>query len=303
MTLNLIADVGGTNVRFACATGDNRLINRQDYRTDAFETFGEALGEYLSRLSVDEPISSASLAAAGPLIGDSIKLTNGSWTLRRDEISRRLNGAPVALFNDLQAAALSLPYLSRQQFETIYAANRPAPTASRLAVNVGTGFGASTVVYSHDGWISVPSEAGHMSLPGLLTDQLEMNNLNATQFACVEDILSGPGLAKLYAHLCSTDRQPEDILSRQQVDPAAATAASVFTLLLGTVCGDLVLATAAWGGIYLFGSVAKTWAGEVDRELFIERFLAKGKVSNAMKHVPINLVTDPDAPLVGLARN
>ena len=305
----LVADVGGTNVRFARARSGGRIEDVVEHESAAYGRFGDALDAYLAN-SVDgiDSCCGALIGAAGPVGDDEIRLTNGRWSIRREDISRRLGGCPVRLFNDLQAVALSIPVLEPGDLVTVVAGNADtAKATTRLAVNVGTGFGAATLIAGPRGWMSMASEAGHIALAATTAAEFELCQSPHLHLQSIEDVLSGPGLEHLYSHFCQQAgvapavRHSREIFERLDSDTIARRSADMFTVLLARICGDLVLATAAWGGLCLFGSVIQGWHAHADIEAFRRHFAAKGKMSARMATVPVRLVTNHAAPLIGLA--
>ena len=303
----LVADVGGTHVRFARALADGRLADWDERATAGHPEFADALGAYLEAVGGAGDCNGAAIAAAGPPSGDEIKLTNGVWTIRRSEVSRRLGGAPVRLFNDLEAAALAIPWLDAGDLIPVVTPGRtPSGEGARLAVNVGTGFGGAALVPVPGGWASLAAEPGHMTLGATSAEELALRTGARPPVRSVEDALSGAGLVSLYRFFAGTEtdvRTSQQILARTGADSAAARATETFTVLLGRVAGDLVLAAGAWGGIYLFGGVVEGWQAVADADLFRAQFTAKGKMADRMATVPVHVVTNDAAPLIGLARH
>ncbi len=305
----LVADVGGTNVRFARACPGGRIEDVVEHQSAAYGQFLDALDAYMSGLGDSaEGCSGALIGAAGPLDDDEIRLTNGRWTIRRKDISRRLGGCAVRLFNDLQAVALSIPILEPADVLTIAGVGPEVKaSATCLAVNVGTGFGAASLIAGPSGWISIASEAGHIALAATTAAEFALCQSTQSRLESIEDVLSGPGLETLYAYfrqhsgVPTAVRHAQEIFERLDSDEIARQSADMFTSLLARVCGDLVLATAAWGGLYLFGSVIRGWHAHADIEAFRRHFAAKGKMSKRMAAVPVRLVTNHAAPLIGLA--
>lgn len=305
----LVADVGGTNVRFARAWDDGELADRAEHGTAGCPTFAHAVAAYLRQIGGLADCTSASVGAAGPVARGEIRLTNGDWTISPAEVSASLGGVPVSLFNDLQAAALSIPFLEPADLTPVVTPDVPPEAGgARLAVNVGTGFGAAALVPAAAGWLSVASEAGHMTLGATASDELALVAKLAPGGASVEDILSGGGVVRLYRYFAAhrdlaADLHSQQVIALAAADPAARRALDVFTSMLARVAGDLALATAAWGGLYLFGSVALGWCAQADLAAFRDRFVAKGKMAARMRAVPAFAVTNEAAPLIGLARH
>ena len=303
----LVADVGGTHVRFARAVEGGRLVDRTEGDTVRHADFAEALGAYLETVGAAGPCAEASIAAAGPVAGGAVRLTNGTWTIRRDAVSRRLGGVPVHLFNDLQAAALGIPWLEAADLLAVVAPEAPAAEGARLAVNVGTGFGAATLVPAPGGWASLAAEPGHMTFGATTEGELALRRDARPPVRSVEDALSGGGLVGLCRFYAgpgaAAPATSREILARAADDAAAGRAVEAFTALLGRVAGDLVLAAGAWAGVYLFGGVVEGWHATADTRLFAAHFTDKGKMSARMAAVPVHVVTNEAAPLIGLARH
>lgn len=304
----LVADVGGTNVRFARALEDGALADRAEHGTAGYPAFADALAAYLEGIGGTEGCASASIGAAGPVAGGDVRLTNGAWTIRGADVSPLLGGVPVSLFNDLEAAALAIPWLEPADLRPVVTPEAaPEAGGALLAVNVGTGFGAAALVPAGEGWISHPGEPGHMTFGATSAEELALRSDLEPPALSVEDLLSGSGLVSLYRRFAGPGAggpgHSQEVLARTGSDEAARRSVELFTTVLARVAGDLVLATAAWGGVYLFGSVALGWREGADLAAFRERFTAKDKMAARMAAVPVYAVTNEAAPLIGLARH
>jgi glucokinase len=296
----LIADVGGTNVRFARVIDQENVVDRCSYPVARFESFLDALRAYADETDSGlSGCSSAAIGAAGPVAMGSAHLTNIAWSIQEAEVADEI-GAPCTLVNDVEAAAYCLPALSAHEFFVIGNATPKLETAHRLlAANIGTGFGAAILIKTPSGWFSSPSEAGHMSLP--LPEGFEVNI--RPRFKSVEHVLSGRGLASLHNTL-GEDRavlEAADICSRTSSDPKCAATLGLFTEIAGDVLGNLALAVAAWDGVFLFGSVAKGFARVADHARFRKAFEDKEAMSEWMKRIPVAVVEKQDAAMFGLA--
>lgn len=301
-SLRLVADVGGTNARFAQASAEGGLHARRAYKLCDFDSFMDALRVYREETG-SVPYRDFALGGAGAVQDGRIKLTNAHWILDAAEISLELGNTPGILANDLEAAAMALPFLDDIHFKPIGSARPASPRYGRmLAVNVGTGFGAATVARTAEGWATCPSEAGHMSLSAASGEELRLLPLGRS----VENVLSGDGVVALYRALAGiSDRDGPDsstsVFARASGDQAAAETCRLFTNLLGRIVGDLVLASAAWGGVYLLGGVISGWAGVADMAAFRAAMENKGLMQDRMTEVGAALVLNEDAALLGLA--
>jgi glucokinase len=298
----LVADVGGTNVRFAKADASASLHRTDSFSIASYPTFANALQAYLDKTGGSSGCRDAIVGAAGPAEDNAVTLTNHeSWTIRGAEVGAMLAGAPALVVNDLQAVAAALPHLTAQDLSAIGTPGPPeAPTKPMLALNVGTGLGAAVAARYAGVWYTAAAEPGHMSLPpvGLV------HRSSATEQTSIEDVLSGRGMTRLYAELTgdATPRDAAQILSSADIDFHAAALVEMLTDLLGRFAGDLVLATGAWGGVYLCGSVAVGLSHRADPTRFRKAFEAKGAMSERMQQVPTLVIGRPDVALFGLAR-
>jgi glucokinase len=295
----LVSDVGGTNVRFARAGANGTLTERRSYLVSGFGTFLAALDAYLGETGGRGGCIGAAIGAAGAIDSGKVTLTNLAWEISETKVSARL-GVPCKLVNDVEAVAFSLPALAKTDVAPLGALAPDLSVARRILIaNIGTGFGAATLIRTPGNWIACPSEAGHMSLaftewpaPGL-----------ERQFTTVEHALSGHGLCNLRAAIAKDERQhtPAEIIDKAGADSHHAAALRLFTQIAGHVLGNLVLAVAAWDGVFLCGSVGLGFARGADPTLFRQAFEGTGKMSEKKKAIPVSLVTNQDAALIGLA--
>ena len=301
----LVADVGGSNVRFARAQQQHALGERRSFPLTRHASFYDALHAFLDETKGPEGCTSAAIGVAGPVDGDSVKVTNAPWTITAGEVAELLGGAPTRLVNDLQAVALALPHLADNEIISIGAARRSDRLRqTMIAVNVGTGFGAAAAIPAGAGWVTNPGEPGHMTLGALDTAQLEL----LRDAGSVEEVLSGRGVARLYRCIgerlgASVDASLDaaQIFNLAQQDTTASETLRVFSILLGRVAGDLALAAAGWGGVYLCGSVVNGWAAAGGAERFRAPFEAKGPMRGLMENVYTGVLTRDDTALLGLA--
>lgn len=296
----LVADIGGTNVRFARAVGDDEPSALRSYRVAAHADFGSALDAYLAETGA-AGCAGAAIGAAGPVECGSVKLTNAPWTLEEATISHRLGGVRTRIVNDLEAVAHALPYLGANDLEAIGPAAVPDTRRPMLAVNVGTGFGAASLAPSPHGWMARASEPGHMSLQPASEDERQ----TLQGIGTIEELLSGRGVAALYARLSGGSGQvasAESVMANARHEAMAARAVAIIGTVLGRVAGDLVLATGAWGGCLLCGSVATGWASTGDHAAFRAAFEHKGAMTGRMRGVYAGVIRRDNAALLGLAR-
>ncbi len=190
----LIADIGGTNARFALADLETLdLTEIRQFRVAYYSGVFEVASAYLSDLKETPRI--AAVAVAAPVVGEDIRFTNSPWTFNRAELCRALNLDSVLVLNDFAALAQSLPHLREQDLRQI-GGTTPPPHATKLVLGPGTGIGVAGLVWSGSDWIAVPSEGGHLTLAASNERERELAGLLRAGRArlSVERAISGPGL-------------------------------------------------------------------------------------------------------------
>lgn len=296
MSTRLLVDLGGTNARLALVGAEGFRPGTPVVRLPvaAYAGFGDLLADWREGPGRGVAVAAAAVAAAGPVEAGRIALTNLPWTVEAAAVSAALGGAAVRLLNDLEAVALALPALGEGAAEVLRPGSGAGP---RLALNVGTGLGGAVAVPLAAGWTALAAEPGHMRF-GAVT---EAERALLPMVATVEDLVSGRGIAELYRRLAGHAAAiPADaVLARARTDPIAAAVRDLMLAALGRVAGDLVLATGAWGGVWLCGGVASAWERDWTAAI-LGPFEAKGPMRARMAQVAIRRITHPEPALVGL---
>ncbi|MFY0614865.1 MAG: glucokinase [Hyphomicrobiaceae bacterium] len=312
----LLADIGGTNIRFGLARDGQpvgtacEITDLQSWPSENFCDFDAALRAYLDGLDRQGVhFTSAAIAAAGPVTPQAISLTNKDWTITGDQLRQVLgHDIKTRLLNDLEAVAYALPFLTSDTIDWWDDRRPPSPLVGRqLALNVGTGFGSAALLATDGGWLCCPAESGHMHLS--MADAHEPVLLRAfgSGDVTVEDVLSGNGACRLWRAVAETCTQSTGSLQEDRsfdftvTGAAMAETRAIFSALLGRTAANLTLAATAWDGVYLCGSVAMAWAEKADRQAFRRAFSGTSKMRQRLTDTPIGLIRHPLPALVGLA--
>ena len=309
-TLTLVADIGGTNTRVALASGTKLLLKTvRKYSNHDMPDLETVLRRYLSdEGGVD--CAGACIAVAGPVRDGVATMTNLDWTVDRNALVHATSARNVAILNDLQAQAHALGDLDGAALRQVKSGAMPGAGTAKLVIGIGTGFNAATLLGTNGGALVPPSESGHVSLP--IRDAADLRLASFIQaehgFPAIEDVLSGPGLERIYHWLGheaddARTKSAADIMASvsDSSDPQAEKAAAVFARILGTVAGNLALIHLPFGGIYLVGGVARSIAPHLDRLGFGAAFRDKGRFSNVMDEFSISVIEDDCAALIGCA--
>lgn len=305
----LVADVGGTNARFAVAdlvTLD--LTGVRSFPTAEQASLAEAIRYYLRDIA--EPVAHAGIAVAAPVTGDAVKLTNSPWSFVRAELARAAELEGVHVLNDFEALSLSLPHLAAEELHQI-GGGAPMMQGTKVVLGPGTGLGVAGLVWSGDHWIAMPSEGGHVSLGAASEAELALiERLRAgREHLSVERALSGPGLSGLYQAVAASHGHSEEALTPPEVetralsgdDEIAEEALDVFIAWLGRFAGDVALVLGARGGVYLGGGIAPKLLSRLAQGDFREAFEHKGRMKAYLEPIPIYVILAEFAALKGAA--
>lgn len=305
----LVADIGGTNARFALAEIDTlALSDIRQVRCGDHPSLEAALADYLGHLAAKP--DRAAIAVAGPVTGAEISLTNSTWSFAAPELCRRFSLKTVELLNDFAALALSLPYLSAADLHQIGGA-APVEHAAKAVLGPGTGLGVAGLVWSGSHWIPLPGEGGHMSLGAGDERQLALLERlrKGRPHLSAERALSGPGLAELYQAVAASRGltpgalQPNDVILRGLAaeDEIAVEALELFVTWLGRFAGDAALLLGARGGVYLGGGIAPKLIAKLLSGPFRQAFEDKGRMSAYLAPIPVYVILAEFATLIGAA--
>jgi glucokinase len=319
MTRILAADIGGTKTHVALfeARGadvtvvrDERLLNRD------FPDLASLLGRFSDGASCRG--GRAAVGLAGPVDGRRAQLTNLPWVVDAEALEAALGLKHVLLLNDLEATAWSLPWLSDDQVETVV--DGPTdPRGPAAVVAAGTGLGQAGLVWHGPTPVPFATEGGHATFSPNDDQQRRLAAFLGERHGHVswERVVSGMALPDLAAFVfaeagVSLDRFVE---ASGETSPAAAVTEDarrhpeglsaevvrLFVRCYGSVCGNVALSFLTRGGLYLAGGIAPRIRWALDGPDFREAFLAKGRMRHILESIPVRLIADPMAPVIGAA--
>jgi glucokinase len=295
-------DLGGTKTLLALAERDGdglRIVRQQRYASNDYASFDDLLGEFLDGAPA---IAAACFGVAGPTDGRDARLTYLPWRLAGADLERRFGISRVTLQNDFAAAAHGLPLLEAEQIITLHP-GRPVDHAPRVILGAGTGLGVAGLIWQDGGYRVIPGEGGHFGFSPQTQQQGELWRwlLERNGRVTTEDVVSGPGLARILAFLGGRPQQPEEIGSAALVgsDPLAQDALRLWLECYGAFAGDLALHWLARGGVYLAGGIAAKLMPHADNAPLIDAFLAKREHGELARSMPLRLLTAEDLGLRG----
>ncbi len=313
--LDLIADIGGTNARFALT--DSRapeitLQSARSLRNADFASLQHAIEHYLAGQAVQP--NRAAIAVASPVASDEIRLTNRAWSFSRSELQSTLGLQALHLLNDFGAVARAVPVLGDDDWLHLYGPERTKLVGPISVFGPGTGLGVALLAGSPArGWSVVETEGGHVSFAAQGDEEQRIARWLHARFGRVstERLLSGAGLAHIDAVLRAEGDGLDDVPEPR--DPAEVVAAALaahdrparqalarFCAVLGSVAGDTALIHGA-RALVIAGGIVPRFVPFLRSSAFRERFLAKGRFSAYLESVTIRVVTHPHPGLIGAA--
>lgn len=302
----LIADIGGTNARFALAETGGLPEDEQTLQVADYADMALAIETYLAGRRVEAAV----MAVATPVESDLIRFTNSPWTFSIEGLRTRLGLSQLDIINDFAAQALAMPHLAPAELEQI-GGGAPTPGRAIGVLGPGTGLGVSSLVPGKVGWTALPGEGGHVTFAPASEREWSLKQALDRRFGHVsnERLLSGQGLLNLAHALAELDggtcaaATPRDVTDAARAGSCAACveAVALFSAILGSAAGDLALITGARGGVFVAGGICLRMGELFDRAAFRRRFEAKGRMRVFLEPIPVWLVLRGDTGLMGAA--
>jgi glucokinase len=311
----IAADVGGTNARFARAMlGDDgvpQLGVIRKYRVADYPSL-QACWSAFAREDGGALPDAASIAFATAISGETIKLTNSSWVIRREHLAEDLGLSALSLVNDFGAIAYAVSKLPPESFETLFGPQMPLPRNGSVTIlGPGTGLGVALILFENGQPHIAATEGGHLDYAPLDAVESRVLDYLRGKFGRVstERIVSGPGLNNIYQGLASLSHEKIELLSDADLwqaalegtQPIARAALERLCLSYGSTAGDLALAHGPHHVVLAGGLTQRMKDYLVNESGFHARFVAKGRFESLMKAVPVSLAVHDEIGLFGAA--
>ena len=286
----LLIDLGGTNIRYASFI-ENTLseISKEKIADKDFIFF---LKKVLEREK--NKIDCLVIAAAGPNNQSFISLTNRDLLIDASELKTKLNLKECLLLNDWEAVAQSLSEINQKSFLPIK--NGAPSNENTLLIGPGTGLGVTLII---NGQI-IPTEFGNAYSP--TKSMLENFNLKDNEeFFSLENILSGPGIEKLYEEKFERKLSSENIIS-SALDGSKDGLFIVenFLKTLISMINDLVLSFSC-EKVILGGSILNTLKPILMTKKILDYFPSEinPKYTQLIERAQVDLLTEDEPGIFG----
>jgi glucokinase len=314
----LAGDIGGTNARlasFQSQRGNLRLISEHVFPSREYRDLGDIVSQYLKDTGARPEV--ACFGIAGPVQNGRVETSNLPWVIEQSRLATQIQLPATWLINDLEANAWGIGELNLEDLTPL---NRVMQSVGNQAVIApGTGLGEAGLFWNGTQHQVFACEGGHADFAPQGPLQIELLQFLAARFGHVsyERILSGPGLVNVYEFL----RQRENTHNPGSSDlsgPNAAAAISHAALngsdslaeqaldlwveVYGAEAGNLALKTMATGGVFLSGGISPKILPKLTGPLFMNAFLEKGRLRPLLESIPVQVITNDNAGLLGAAR-
>jgi glucokinase len=316
----LAGDVGGTKCNLALFVEREdklEIVYRQRFASKDFSKFDLIVKEFTRQAAPhlgDAKISAAGFGVAGPVIGNRIHATNLPWVIDAEVLAEELKVHPIVLLNDLGATGHSLSHLPPEDF-CVLNEGHAVPGGTRALLAAGTGLGESILFWDGSRYHVVPSEGGHSDFAPHTVQQIELLRYVIHRYPQVSEelILSGRGFRTVHEFLAPNlqhpifedpDADPAPFITKSALDkscPVCVEALDLWTAIYGAEAGNLALKVLALGGVYVAGGIAVKIIAKMQDGTFINAFKDKWHFTEVLSNIPVSVVLNESAPLIGAA--
>jgi glucokinase len=314
----LAGDVGGTKTLLGLSArqaGRPKPLASREFPTLAYSSLTAMVSEFLNEHHAEKQIEAVCVGVAGVVHRDIARLTNVPWVVDAGQLRHHLGIGNVTLLNDLQAMAYSVKALQPDEVAVLQP-GEPNPDGNAAVIAAGTGLGEGLLVNVNGQLIPSPSEGGHADFAARTPREIELLQELTRLYgrAQYEIVISGPGLANLFrfTHKAPCPIVPEGTDAAQlpalisacalgNKCPACVEALDIFVTVYGAEAGNLALRSVATAGVYVGGGIAPKILPALKKGAFIEAFRAKQPMVDLLATIPVYVILNPHAGLLGAA--
>lgn len=315
----LAGDIGGTKCNlalFELHTSGYRKIFEKRYASREHQAFDQIIEMFLSEtrgeIKTGATIEAAGFGVAGPVVDHRVKATNLPWVVDGPTLAKQLGTEHVVLLNDLEATGYSVAILQPSEISML---NRgvAAPKSTRTLIAAGTGLGEAFLVWNGDHYAVGSSEGGHADFAPRTEQEIELLRFmkKSHEFVSIELILSGRGFRTIHEFLDPSVRHPsfdghEDDAAPEITRlalagqcPVCVRTLDLWVDIYGSEAGNFALKVLARGGVWVAGGIAVKIRKKMEDGAFFRAFCEKEKFAELLAQIPIYMVLNEDAPLLG----
>jgi len=315
----LAGDIGGTKTLlglFDAAPVRPRAITVQSFSTLDYDDLPSMIAAFLDAAGTARgAIDRASFGVAGPVIDEAATLTNVPWRVEARTVASAFTIGRVFLLNDLEAMAWSVPVLREAEVHVLQ--EGVALRGGNIAlIAAGTGLGQAMLHWVDGRFVPSPSEGGHADFAARTDREVTLLRDLTARYgrAEVEHVVSGRGLINVYqvAHqrqrcAMAIDLDAPDApaaITRGALEgtcPCCVETLDMFVEAYGAEAGNVALRAVATGGVFIGGGIAPKILTALTSGAFMRAFVAKPPLDEMLKTMPVKIILNPDAALLGAA--
>jgi glucokinase len=319
----LAGDIGGTKTilaLFSHEKGPLHPLFEASYTSDSYPGLDPIIEDFCSRAGVSP--STACFGVAGPVRGSRAVITNLPWQPDTGLLQASYGFSQATLINDLVANGYAIPHLPQSD---LYIINEGLQTSGGAIgiIAPGTGLGEAIFTWNGSRYLAVPSEGGHSDFAPTSDLEYDLFRFVASRYGHVsyDRICSGRGIPVIYdffkkhckieeagwlAEQLETAGDPTPVIVNAALDDTrtckiCSRTLQLFISVLGAEAGNLALKGLTTGGIYLGGGIPPRILPLITKELFMASFAGKGRMSYLMTDIPVKVILNPNAALIGAA--
>ena len=320
----LVADIGGTNARFAYQEKNNSDLTNFSYlKCSDFENIYDAIKHYQQKYNLN--IENMSIAVASTTKKNDIKFTNNHWNFKQSDFLKYFNLNKLIFVNDFVAQCLSLAsfykdisenrtindkLLNDYDLKTIKSGT-PIKNAPLLVTGPGTGLGVCTLLNINNYPLAIEGEGGHSSFAPNSDLEIELLQHLRKKYDHVsnERIVSGSGIEEIYEFICFKNNSPSENLKAPIIgenairgEHKAYETIKLFFSIFGTIISSVILINGAQSGVVIAGGITPKLQTILNKSDFELNLLNKGRRYDYVKTVPIWLTENNNNGLIGASK-
>ena len=316
----LAGDIGGTNARLAYFQPQNgrlSLVSERVFPSREHSELGDIVSQFLNDSGTLPEV--ACFGIAGPVRNGRVETSNLPWVIEQSSLAKRIH-LPTLLINDLEASAWGIGALVPADLVALNHVSGQV-SGNQAVIAPGTGLGEAGLFWDGSHHHVYACEGGHTDFAPQGELQIELLRSLYARFGHVsyERVLSGPGLVNVYEFLRDSGigkESPELVAEMNSTDPAAAIsraaldgssslaekALDLWISVYGAEASNLALKAMSTGGLFLTGGISPKILSKLSAPLFMQAFLDKGRLRPLVEAIPVHVVTNEKAGLLGAAR-
>ncbi|NDD58254.1 MAG: glucokinase [Chlamydiae bacterium] len=315
----LAGDIGGTKTHLSLVDENQpkKILKQKTYSSQSYSSLDDIVIDFLLE---EKAISLASFGVAGPVENGKCRATNLPWIIDAQVLSQKVGISTVHLINDLEANAWGIASVDPEKIMTLNQGTCGVK-GNQALIAAGTGLGEAGLYFDGHQYHPFASEGGHCDFSPLDEEQIDLWRYLKSLYGHVsyERILSGPGIYILYKFLIESGREkpiqevveklaednPSKIIAEYALNkacPACIHTMKIFTYIYGSEAGNVALKFLATAGVYIGGGIAPKIAPLLTDPDFMKGFLAKGRFMNMLEAIPVKVILDENAALLGAIR-